>query len=150
MKFTFEKILLTSLFPPLTGGSHWLLLVALLFGPDKDSHVSMDWGRQTGHSSKGLTFHMITQEHIVPIFIPFASLGIKKTCMVILRKCKTTPLHYKSNMNTAVLKHSQCKWQHVLVSSFWEPKAAARWSGRTLSVVYLAMQQPLIILLLKH
>lgn len=86
-----------------------MVLVALLFGPAKDSHVSMDWSRQTGHFSKGLTFHMITQEQNVPIFIPFASLSIKETCIMILRKCKTTPFHYKNDINTTVLKHSQCK-----------------------------------------
>lgn len=70
-----------------------MLLVALLFAPAKFSHVSVDWNRQTGHSLKGLTFHMITQEHNMPIFIPCASLGIKETCIVVLRKCKTTPFH---------------------------------------------------------
>lgn len=65
-----------------------MLLVALHFGPTQDSYTSMDWNRHTGHSSKGLTFHLITLEHNMPIFILFASLGIKETCAVIMRKCK--------------------------------------------------------------
>lgn len=46
-----------------------MLLVALLFGPIQDSPASISWSRQPGQSSKGLTFHLITLEHNMPIFI---------------------------------------------------------------------------------
>lgn len=58
------------------------------------------------------------------VFISFASLGFKED--MYNNSWETFPFHYKNNINKAIFKNSQCIWQHILVSGFWELIAAAK------------------------
>lgn len=101
IKYTVEKIMLLSLFPPCDKGEPVFALGSPALWPHQDSHVPLelrlepiDW-----------TFFKesdFSVDHNVPIFILFALLGIKGTYTTISGKCKTFPFHYKNNKNRAI------------------------------------------------